>query len=774
MQEGQINDITPESVLEEMKEKGVIDEEIYKEMQFRFEDIEDIHKLNYYQVYDKAYKNNRVQKCIEMLLEIAKKEPNTLKKGMLLSNCLKNPMGMKYSEQEYKKTMCILMETIKAAKEQKYPEKAVKTLREMALYTHSLFHNNQTNTKRLQDNKFSQFSLSKQLRMICIFIQDQSRMMRQELFGKRTNKSFITGMEINVANVKVNYAPSQKVSFADNYEGMLEYFNTLVHYLYVVKKKELKNNDIETHGNIHPFNLPEFEEITYIAQQRRMYELLEEKFRYSDWKIDVGRNEAGQNVYFFAPENKDRYKAHLTGSIRREYQFKADVTRFTDVGKVERAMKMIETLAKQINLDRVEDFHAKKEDFEQAKEQVNTMVSVYKSLTKEYYFVCRFQELTVEDIIKMYTFLYTYSQIYITAVGKSFNEADYSCYKYLVPVIHINYLVDEFSSLYNIKKEKSERILNCFIYDEKLKGDSEDIFSKPLLKVNNDEILFCESLIEQMNIERCVEKILQKYDVDLKPVGKQFENKLINRLKDIEGINVNTNPIQFQAYDGKDVEFDFLGTLEDCLLLFEFKSVLIPYDESEVYKREKMIKEGIEQVKRRCAIIKNDWDKIRCLANIDLPEVPYPEEKIIKLVCTNIYDFTTLKIEGIRITDESTLLKYFTNPFVGVYSKGKEVTEVIGAEFIWKSGRPTVKEFLEYLDKPVTVGKISECFKDEFKTIPAFEGDYFIGFNDVILEKDPYRVAINEKRQVIKDKRVYPNDPCPCGSGKKYKKCCGK
>jgi preprotein translocase subunit SecA len=23
-----------------------------------------------------------------------------------------------------------------------------------------------------------------------------------------------------------------------------------------------------------------------------------------------------------------------------------------------------------------------------------------------------------------------------------------------------------------------------------------------------------------------------------------------------------------------------------------------------------------------------------------------------------------------------------------------------------------------------------------------------------------------------KDKKVGPNDPCPCGSGKKYKKCC--
>lgn len=27
---------------------------------------------------------------------------------------------------------------------------------------------------------------------------------------------------------------------------------------------------------------------------------------------------------------------------------------------------------------------------------------------------------------------------------------------------------------------------------------------------------------------------------------------------------------------------------------------------------------------------------------------------------------------------------------------------------------------------------------------------------------------------VVKPLKIYPNDPCPCGSGKKYKKCCGK
>ena len=27
---------------------------------------------------------------------------------------------------------------------------------------------------------------------------------------------------------------------------------------------------------------------------------------------------------------------------------------------------------------------------------------------------------------------------------------------------------------------------------------------------------------------------------------------------------------------------------------------------------------------------------------------------------------------------------------------------------------------------------------------------------------------------IVKGAKIYPNDPCPCGSGKKYKKCCGR
>ena len=32
----------------------------------------------------------------------------------------------------------------------------------------------------------------------------------------------------------------------------------------------------------------------------------------------------------------------------------------------------------------------------------------------------------------------------------------------------------------------------------------------------------------------------------------------------------------------------------------------------------------------------------------------------------------------------------------------------------------------------------------------------------------------DEQTTVVKGKQVGRNDPCPCGSGKKYKKCCGR
>ena len=41
-----------------------------------------------------------------------------------------------------------------------------------------------------------------------------------------------------------------------------------------------------------------------------------------------------------------------------------------------------------------------------------------------------------------------------------------------------------------------------------------------------------------------------------------------------------------------------------------------------------------------------------------------------------------------------------------------------------------------------------------------------------LLPEVEYRASFQGERTVVKVEKVGRNDPCPCGRGKKYKKCC--
>ena len=49
-------------------------------------------------------------------------------------------------------------------------------------------------------------------------------------------------------------------------------------------------------------------------------------------------------------------------------------------------------------------------------------------------------------------------------------------------------------------------------------------------------------------------------------------------------------------------------------------------------------------------------------------------------------------------------------------------------------------------------------------------------FDWTYVAEDGFRCAVGEELYEAgkKETKIYPNDPCPCGSGKKYKKCCGR
>lgn len=77
--------------------------------------------------------------------------------------------------------------------------------------------------------------------------------------------------------------------------------------------------------------------------------------------------------------------------------------------------------------------------------------------------------------------------------------------------------------------------------------------------------------------------------------------------------------------------------------------------------------------------------------------------------------------------------------------------------------------------------KVSLGFDKEllYKNMVAADADWLYNleeWND-IFDEDKRKALYREQKEsttVHREPKIYPNDPCPCGSGKKYKKCCGK
>ena len=78
-------------------------------------------------------------------------------------------------------------------------------------------------------------------------------------------------------------------------------------------------------------------------------------------------------------------------------------------------------------------------------------------------------------------------------------------------------------------------------------------------------------------------------------------------------------------------------------------------------------------------------------------------------------------------------------------------------------------------DTEVSLGFDKELL---YKNMVAAQADWLYGleeWNDIFDEETQKQLYKEQKRSttIVKDAKIGRNDPCPCGSGKKYKKCCG-
>ena len=151
-------------------------------------------------------------------------------------------------------------------------------------------------------------------------------------------------------------------------------------------------------------------------------------------------------------------------------------------------------------------------------------------------------------------------------------------------------------------------------------------------------------------------------------------------------------------------------------------------------------------------------------------------------------------------TDRGQLQKFWQNYFLlekGIYEKlltnPDEVVEGTVKELAEKYG-VSVMEMTGFLDgindSLVTPNPIEEMEEDTkvslafdkeklYKNMVDAKADwlYELPMWDDTLDKETQKKLFLEQKKsgsVVVGKKIGRNDPCPCGSGKKYKHCCGK
>ena len=129
--------------------------------------------------------------------------------------------------------------------------------------------------------------------------------------------------------------------------------------------------------------------------------------------------------------------------------------------------------------------------------------------------------------------------------------------------------------------------------------------------------------------------------------------------------------------------------------------------------------------------------------------------------------------------------KILSDPSQVIEGTVKELAEKYGAELLIMTGfldgiNDSLKEAnpIEEMEEDT---KVSLAFDKEllYKNMVAAGADWLYELPEweAIFDEDRRKELYREQKSsttIVKPDKIYPNDPCPCGSGKKYKKCCGK
>ncbi len=142
--------------------------------------------------------------------------------------------------------------------------------------------------------------------------------------------------------------------------------------------------------------------------------------------------------------------------------------------------------------------------------------------------------------------------------------------------------------------------------------------------------------------------------------------------------------------------------------------------------------------------------------------------------------------EGYFAIEKGIYEQILSNPTEVIEGTVKELAEKYGTEVLIMTGfLDGINESLKGYENPI------ETMEEDTKVRIEIDPErlyynmvearanwlYELPQWDAILTEEQRKELYREQKAsgtVRNEKKIYPNDPCPCGSGKKYKKCCGK
>lgn len=349
-------------------------------------------------------------------------------------------------------------------------------------------------------------------------------------------------MELAVANRPVEYYDNFSGSVSDSFELTLEGMNEIAHYLYYrfgeKLETQLVDTDIKTELINHYGNV-EFEEYLYIATQRSLLCRIEEGIRHGYYRCSsVYKTEEGLQAYAFSLESDEKYKARSIGIFRREYQVRNhSMLDYRNETSLSVAYENLSVLADELISVQTEgyillnfgEFHPDKDVFKRAEGVSEVKEHIVEWLTKDYYLNCVIKGLKVSDLLHAYKYLDTLSEVLYFASDKLIDSESPSTYIKEISVVDILYLATELSRIYGVEINYAKEMVDRFVFHEKNRED--DIFAQPLLKIGKNQVILSQALLDQVNLDRFIERQFIRHKTEMAEVGYAFEKRFIDTNK---------------------------------------------------------------------------------------------------------------------------------------------------------------------------------------------------------------------------------------------------